>query len=63
MPENKLVCEPCGAELEPKKTHFSYLGHAFSADMLCCPSCGQVYIPEDLVKGRIHQVEAMLEDK
>ncbi len=61
--ENRLICEPCGLELAPRKTYFTYLGHAFNAEMLCCPGCGQVYIPEDLVRGRIHQVETTLEDK
>jgi hypothetical protein len=36
---------------------------SFPADILRCPECGQVYSPEDLVKGRIAAVEMQLEDK
>ncbi len=59
----ELICEKCQAALVEKKVHFTYLGHAFSADLPCCPSCGQVFISEELAKGRIAQVEMTLEDK
>lgn len=49
--------------MTPQKTYFNYLGHSFFTDILKCPDCGNVYIPEDLVKGRINQVEMELEDK
>ncbi len=58
-----LVCCKCRKEMAPKKTNFTYLGHAFFADILKCPECGQVYIPEDMVKGRMAEVEMQLEDK
>lgn len=58
-----LVCHACQKPLEPKKTDFTYLGHTFYADMLRCPDCGQVFIPEALVKGRIQEVEMQMEDK
>jgi len=64
MGKNKVViCHKCQKELEPKKTYFSYLGHTFFTDILKCPQCGEVYIPEELAKGRIAQVEMELEDK
>jgi len=50
-------------ELKPEKTYFSYLGHSYYADILKCPGCGEVYIPEELAKGRMSEVETMLEDK
>lgn len=62
-PQTGLYCARCNRNLEEKRTHFAYLTHSFAADMRCCPVCGQVYIPEDLVKGRIAQVEMTLEDK
>lgn len=31
--------------------------------MLRCPKCGQVYIPEDLAKGKMAQLEKSLEEK
>lgn len=49
--------------LEPRKTHFQYLGHAFHTDILRCPKCGEVYIPESLVNKRMAEVEMLLEDK
>ena len=64
MAEKKvIICQKCQKELVPTKTYLSYLGHSFSADILKCPVCGQVYIPEELVKSRIAEVEKELEDK
>ncbi len=58
-----IICLKCQKELAPAKTYLSYLGHSFSTNILKCPECGQVYIPEELVKGRIAEVEMQLEDK
>lgn len=64
MAENKVViCCKCQKEMEPSNTSFKYLGHGFSTDILKCPECGQVYIPEELAKGRMAEVEIQLEDK
>lgn len=63
MTERTFICHACRKPLEPRKTDFTYLGHTFYADMLRCPDCGQVFIPESLVKGRIHEVEMQMEDK
>ena len=59
----RLLCHACGLELAPRRTDFSYLGHEFYADLLACPGCGQVFVPEELAKGRIAEVEMQLEDK
>ena len=50
-------------EMVPKSTFFDYLGHNFHTEILCCPKCGEVYLPEALVKGRMADVERELEDK
>ena len=65
MTEEKqpMLCFQCKTELQPMKTYLSYLGHSFYADILKCPECGEVFIPEDLVKTRIVDVETQLEDK
>ncbi|MDD3826211.1 MAG: hypothetical protein PHY79_09555 [Anaerolineae bacterium] len=63
MADRIVICYQCQKELAPAKTTLSYLGMSFPADILRCPECGQVYIPEDLVKGRIAAVEMQLEDK
>ena len=63
MADEQLYCDLCQEALTLQKTHFTYLGHAFLAELPRCPLCGQVYIDEDLVKGRMAQVEMTLEDK
>lgn len=64
MAEKKtIICQRCQKELVPQKTDFTYLGHSFYAEVLRCPECGQVFIPEELAKGRISEVEMQLEDK
>ena len=59
----QLICNPCNLELKPANANFTYLGHSFRAEVPRCPGCGQVFISEDLVKGRIAEVEMELEDK
>jgi len=61
--EGKLICCKCNAELENKKTTLSYMGFNFHTDLPCCPSCGQVYISEELVIGKMAEVEKDLEEK
>ena len=61
--EKKLICCQCNKELELKRTDFSYLGHTFFTELPRCPECGMVYISEELVNGRINDVEMQLEDK
>lgn len=59
----KLTCGKCGVELTPAKASFSYLKHSFHSEVLRCPLCGQVYIPETLAGGRMLEVENAIEDK
>ena len=61
--KEKLICCRCNKELVPTQTFFDYLGHNFHTDILRCPECGEVYIPESLVKGRMAEVEQELEDQ
>lgn len=58
-----FVCCKCQKELVLCKTQFSYLGHAFSAEVPRCPTCGEVFVSEELAKGRMSEVETTLEDK
>ena len=66
-PEEKnlpaIRCRRCGIDMEPAETYFEYLGHDFHTKAPRCPKCGQVYIPEDLAKGKIAEVERTMEDK
>jgi hypothetical protein len=58
-----LKCVKCGCGLEPKKTVFDYMGMSFTYDVMCCPKCGAVLIPQDLAEGKMAEVERMMEDK
>lgn len=58
-----MICEKCKEELQLKKTKLTYLDHQIIHELLCCPSCGQVFVPEELASGRMREVETLLEDK
>lgn len=47
-------------ELDAK---FTYLGKHFSHKVLRCPSCGQVFFSEELVNGKVKQLEYSMEEK
>jgi hypothetical protein len=49
--------------MEEMEAHFSYLKRTFKHKVMRCPACGQIYIPEDLAKGRMREVEYTLEEK
>ncbi len=53
----------CSLPLEMAKVPISYLGNEFPVDLLKCPGCGLVFIPEDLALGKMAEVEKLLEDK
>jgi len=59
----KLICNKCKVELAPKSVRLEYLGHSVANDFLACPECGVVYIPEDVVSGKMQKLEMTLEDK
>jgi uncharacterized Zn finger protein len=61
--KQKLMCDRCKVEMNLVEAQFSYLGRSFHHKVMRCSECGQVYIPEDLAKGRMSQVEALLEEK
>lgn len=42
---------------------FEYLTRSFRHKVPRCPECGQVSLPEELVNGKISDVEAMIEEK
>jgi hypothetical protein len=57
------ACADCGQPLVPGKVDISYLGNSFPVDLLKCPNCGLVLVPEELALGKMAEVEKMLEDK
>ena len=58
-----LMCDRCQVELQEFQVQFQYLGKSFRHKVPRCPHCGQVFLPEELVKGRMSDVEEQLEDK
>lgn len=58
-----LICDKCKVEMEEREVEFSYLNRSFRHKVPRCPECGQVFIPEKLAKGRMSEVEALLEEK
>ena len=58
-----LLCCKCNIILKPGKAHITYLSSTFPVELLKCPQCGLVYIPEDLAQGKMVEVEKTLEDK
>jgi len=59
----KLVCCKCDSEMKPMKTAFQYMGFHFHTELPRCPLCGQVYVPEELVRDKMAEVEMELEEK
>ena len=61
--KQKLICEKCNIPMEQMEARFRYLKRDFKHKVLRCPKCGQIYIPKELAKGRMKEVETALEDK
>lgn len=61
--ELALTCVRCGVLMKVRSVTLSYLGHKFTAQVPQCEECGQVYLSEELVRGKIAEVEELLEDK
>jgi hypothetical protein len=57
------VCARCNVAMAPKKTMLKYLDRDFEAELMCCPTCGKVFIGEELALGKMLEVERSLEDK
>lgn len=58
-----LICDKCKVEMEEIDANFSYLDRTFRHKVLRCPQCGQVVLSEELVTGRMSEVEALIEEK
>ena len=56
-------CAKCGVPLVVGKVSVEYLGSAYPVNLLKCPRCGLVMVPEELALGRMAEVEKTLEDK
>lgn len=58
-----LICDKCKIEMEEIDANFSYLDRTFRHQVSRCPQCGQVVLSEELVTGRMSEVEALIEEK
>ncbi len=58
-----LVCAKCQLPLAPGKAHITYMKSTFPVELLCCPHCHAVYVPEELALGKMLAVEKTLEEK
>ena len=61
--DEKLICDKCNVEMQLIEVQFKYLSRSFRYKVPRCPQCGQVSLPEELVNGRMSEVEAMIEEK
>lgn len=62
-PETDWQCAKCGEKLGPKVVSIWYLGNVFEVELMTCEKCGLVFIPEELARGKMFEVEQLLEDK
>jgi transcription elongation factor Elf1 len=58
-----IQCLKCKIGFEKAKVNVTYLNNMFSVELLQCPSCGQIYVTEEMALGRMSEVEKALEDK
>lgn len=56
-------CGRCNIPLQVRQVNVAYLGSAFPVQLLKCPRCGLVFVPENLALGKMAEVEKSLEDK
>ncbi|VBB08787.1 zinc finger lim-type [Lucifera butyrica] len=61
--QENMICNKCQIPLTLGKVTLSYLGSKFPVELFRCAKCGLVYIPEELARGKMQQVETALEDK
>jgi len=59
----KIMCAKCDVELTSMKADFQYMRFTFNREVLVCPSCGQVYLSEQLVNEKVKEVEKTFEEK
>ena len=57
------ICAKCSCPVEEGPIKAMYLSGNFDVDLLKCPICKNVLVPEDLALGQMLEVEKGLEDK
>lgn len=61
--DKSWICDKCQEKLILSKVNVTYLGGNFEVELLKCPKCNNVFIGEDLARGKMLEVEKGLEDK
>jgi len=61
--EPLVLCHACNKRLTSCKNHVEYLGSRFDVAMPQCPGCGIIYVSPALARGKMAEVEKILEDK
>ncbi len=61
--QSTWLCGNCNLPLQTEQVDVAYMDNAFPVDLLKCPNCGLVFVPEDLALGKMVEVEKQLEDK
>lgn len=56
-------CAGCSQALQPTKVDVSYMNSVFTVELMACPQCGVILVPENLAVGKMLEVEQLLEDK
>ena len=59
----RWVCAKCDEPMILRKVNVAYMGSSFPVDLPVCPTCGQVFVSEELATGKMAEVEKTLEDK
>jgi hypothetical protein len=59
----QFTCGKCNIPLAMGKVSVAYMGNSFEVDLLRCPQCNLVFVPEDLALGKMLKVEQALEEK
>jgi uncharacterized membrane protein YfhO len=56
-------CCRCKIPMNQGKVKITYMGNDFTIELLKCPQCGLVLVPEELAVHKMLEVEQSLEDK
>lgn len=59
----ELMCARCRQKLQIREVTFRYLSYEVTEPLPCCPECGQVYLDESIVRGKMRTAETEMEDK
>ncbi|MCT4507584.1 MAG: DNA-binding protein [Tepidibacter sp.] len=61
--DEEWICQKCNYPVREGRVKAIYLSGNFEVELLKCPICKNVLVPEDLAIGKMLEVEKGLEDK